>query len=180
MHPVEVKSALNTLTVYADTREQDTDRAKKRYEVIGLPVERKKLPFGDYSAFCTLPNGEVFSLEDKVAVERKMSIAELCNCYCKDRPRFEREFERAMAVSGKVYMLIEDATWENIYAGKYRSKMAPNSLVASILAWLARYDCQVIFCKQETSGKLIRDILYREMKEHLEQLEDEKEDEHGE
>ena len=52
--------------------------------------------------------------------------------------------------------------------GKYRSKMNPKSFVASITAWLARYRCQVIFCKAETTGVLIHEILYRELKEVLE------------
>jgi hypothetical protein len=40
--------------------------------------------------------------------------------------------------------------------------------MASITAWMARYDCKVIFCKQEISGALIKEILYRELKERLE------------
>ena len=47
------------------------------------------------------------------------------------------------------------------------SQMNPKSLVGSILAWLARYNCQLMFCKKETSGQLIKDILYREGKEAL-------------
>ena len=72
-----------------------------------------------------------------------------------------------------MYILIENADWEKIYNGKYRSKMNEKALTASLLAFLARYDCQVIFCKEETTGKLIRDILYREIKERLERNETE-------
>ena len=128
---------------------------------------------GDYSATVLLPNKKEFSLSDKVSVERKFGIDELCNCFCKDRKRFEREFERARQAGAKVYLLIEDASWESAYNGKYRSRMAPASLVASMQAWLARYNCQIIMCKQETSGKLIHDILYRELKERLEAMDDE-------
>jgi hypothetical protein len=55
-----------------------------------------------------------------------------------------------------------------LYAGTYRSKMNPVAMVASLTTWLARYDCKLIFCEPQTSGKLIHDILYREMKQHLE------------
>ena len=48
--------------------------------------------------------------------------------------------------------------------------MKPVALVASMTAWLARYNCQLIMCKEETSGKLIKDLLYREMKEYLQQI----------
>ena len=107
-------------------------------------------------------------LSNKVCVERKMSCDELCSCFCKGRPRFAREFERAKAAGAKVYLLVENATWETAYAGKYRSRMEPSAFVASLTAWLARYNCQILFCKPETSGKLIREILYRELKERLE------------
>lgn len=167
MHPVEVESALKTMTVWIDTREQPTERARKRYETLGVPHERRKLDFGDYTAAFTLPDGSLFSLENIAVVERKMGYDELCACFTHERGRFEREFERAKTAGARTYLLVENSTWEMAYAGKYRSKMQPQALVASMLAWLARYDCRIILCREETSGKLIRDILYREGKEAL-------------
>lgn len=167
MHPVEVKTALESMVILVDTREQDTPRLRARLQSMGVPHERYKLNFGDYSVKCN-----DLSLADVVCIERKMSVDELCHCYCQDRSRFEREFERAKDAGAKIYMLIEDATWEDIYGGKYRSKMRPESLVASILAWLARYDCQLLFCKPNTTGQLIKDTLQRELKERLEAMPD--------
>ena len=135
---------------------------------MGRPYERVALSFGDYSAKFPLPNGEWFSLADKVAVERKMHLDELCTCFCQERERFAREFERAKQAGAKIYLLIEDANWESAYAGKYRSKMFSTALIASMLTWLTRYDCQILMCKAETSGRLIKDILYREAKERME------------
>ena len=171
MHPVEVENTLKTMVCICDSREQDTEQSKRRYADFGVPWERGKLDFGDYSAVFTLPDGTEFSLKDKVCVERKMSIDELCGCYTHDRARFEREFERAKAVNGKIYLLIEEASWEKAYNGKYRSQMKPQALVASMLAWLARYDCQIIMCKAESSGRIIHDVLYREAKERLTNME---------
>lgn len=164
----DINDALDGMVCLVDTREQDTPRLRARLAQMNCPNERFKLNFGDYSAKFPLPSGEWFSLADNVVVERKMHIDELCNCYCKDRQRFIREFERAADGGSKIYLLIEDASWEKIYSEKYRSKMRNTALVASILAWLARYDCQIMFCKLETSGQLIRDILYREGKERME------------
>lgn len=166
MHPVEIANQLENMVCLADTREQPTARAKIRLKEIGLPIERVALKFGDYSARCP-----ALDLSDKVAIERKMDLAELCGCYCHSRDRFAREFLRAKDAGAKVYLLIENASWEKAYRGQYRSKMRPESLVASLTAWLARYNCQLIFCEEYTSGKLIHDILYREMKERLEQME---------
>ena len=167
LHPVEVEQTLDSMTVLVDTRERPTAYSEKRYAQFGRPYRREKLDVGDYSAEFTTPSGEVVSLKDRVVVERKYGIDELCMCYTSERRRFEREFERAKNGGIKLYLLVENATFEAIYNGKYRSRMSPNALVASILAWLARYDCQIIFCKAETSGKIIHDILYYEMRERL-------------
>lgn len=168
MNPFEVSRALKNLTLIVDTREQDTDRLRRRIRQTGLSFVRQKLDFGDYSAKTTLDNGTEFDISSSVSIERKMNLDELCNCYCKGRKRFTREFERAKSAGAKVYLLIENANWEKAYNGSYRSKMSPQALTASLFAWLARYNCQIIFCKEETSGKIIREILYREMKERLE------------
>ena len=156
------------MTVLVDTREQDTMRARKRFKNIGAPIERVALNFGDYSARCP-----ALDLSDKVVIERKMDLDELAMCYGSNRRRFTNEFERAKEAGAKTYLLVENASWEFAYTGHYRSHMLPKSLVASLQAWLVRYNCQILFCKQDTSGRLIHDILYREMKEHLKEMPDE-------
>lgn len=163
-----MKRSLDSMVILVDTREQDTHSLRRRLELMNCPWERQKLDFGDYSAKCRLPNGEWLDLSPKVAVERKMSFDELCACFCRGRQRFTREFERAREAGAVVYLLIENASWENALAGKYRSKMNPKSFIASMTSWLARYRCQLIFCKSETTGVLIHEILYRELKEVLE------------
>ena len=165
MAPHEIEEALKGMVVLVDTREQDTARLRVRLKDMKCEHERCKLDFGDYSAKIPI-NGEWYTLN--IAVERKMDLDELAQCYCNGRKRFEREFERAQKAGAKIYLLVENATWEDAYTGNYRSKMSPQALVASILAWLSRYRCQVIFCRQRTSGRLIYDILYREAREHLE------------
>ena len=164
----DVQYALSHITVLVDTREQDTPQSRKRLESMGFPFERQKLDFGDYSAKCSFPDGRELDFSALFAVERKMSLDELANCYCKGRSRFTREFEKARQAGSKLYLLVENATWENVYNGRYRSKMSAKALTASMLAWLSRYNCQLIFCKAETSGRLIGDIVYREVKERLE------------
>lgn len=170
MDNFEIDRALKTFTILVDSREQDTARSRERYRAFGVPYERCKLNFGDYSAKVTDDNGDEITLQNRLSIERKMNLDELCNCFCRDRKRFEREFLRAKEIGAKIYLLIEGATWENAYVGKYRSQMHPAALIASMTAWLARYNCQIVMCKEETSGKLIKDLLYREMKEYLQQI----------
>ena len=168
MNPVEIKQALSAAVLLVDTREQPTAAFKSRMEKVGLPYERYKLNAGDYPVKTVDENGTEINCERLFAIERKMSLDELAACYTYDRGRFEREFERAKASGTKLYLLVENATWENLYNGKYRSKFGSNAFAASLLAWLARYDCRLIFCKAETTARLIHDILYRELKEYLE------------
>ena len=167
MHPVDVQTALDGAVLLLDTREQDTARLRARLCMAALPFERQKLDFGDYSAKFPLSDGGWYDMSRDVAIERKMDLDELCQCYTHDRPRFEREFERAKDAGAKIYLLVENATHEQLLAGRYRSRMNPTALAASVFAWLARYDCQILMCKQATSGRIIREVLLREGKERL-------------
>lgn len=171
LNPFDFSDALDSMTVVVDTREQPTSQARKRYQAIGVPIERRKLDFGDYSAFFKAGD-TVLDLSDKAVIERKMNLDELAMCFTSQRGRFEREFERIKASGAKCYLLVENASWEKVYNGKYRSKMHPNAMIASILAFSARYNAVPIFCTPEMSGKLIHDILYREGKERLEVIMD--------
>ena len=163
-----VKRYLATMSVLCDTREQMTPRSSRRLKQIGVPIERVALSFGDYSARC-----DALDLRSSVAIERKMDLSELARCYCQDRKRFIREFERAKEAGAKLYLLVENGSLDEAYSGHYRAKVHPASLTASMLAWLARYDCQILFCKEENSGHVIHDVLFRELKERLEAMPDE-------
>lgn len=166
MNNFEIDAALKSITILVDTREQHTKIFERRMKLIGYPYERVKLNCGDYSIKCELDDKE-YSLANSCVIERKYSIDELCMCFGTQRKRFEREFERAKNNNCRIYLLVEDASWEKILAGKYRSKYHPSALTASILAWMARYDLKVIFCSELIAGRIIKEILYRELKERL-------------
>lgn len=168
MTPFEVSEALEHLTLLVDTREQDTLSFRRRVKEVGLPWERRKLDFGDYSMRVELEDGQEVDFSPAVAIERKMSLDELCQCYGRGRKRFQREFLRAKKAGAKLYLLIENGSWEKAFGGDYRSRMQPQALTASLTAWLARYDCQVLFCQAKSTPRLIREIVYREAKERLE------------
>lgn len=168
MNPFEVSEALDHLTLLVDTREQDTLSFRRRMKEARIPWERRKLDFGDYSMKVELEDGNEVDFSPDVAIERKMSLDELCQCYGKERKRFQKEFSRAKEAGAKLYLLIENGNWEKAFEGDYRSQMKPQALTASLTAWLARYNCQVIFCQARTTPRLIREIVYREAKERLE------------
>lgn len=160
----EIQDALESMQILVDTREQDTAAFRRRTQ--NFPKwRREKLDAGDYSAEITA-GGTTFPLS--VSVERKMNLDELCQCFTSGRERFQREFERARAAGTKMYLIVENADWSKVFDGSYRSRLNPNALIASILAWSIRYNIQFIFCKPSECGKLIYKILYYHAKEVLE------------
>ena len=122
----------------------------------------RKLDTGDYSAQI----GDM-TLERSVAVERKHNLDELCGNMTADRDRFEREFLRAKAHGLRIFLIVENATWSDVFLGNYRSKLSSKSLTGSVLSWLARFDVTLIFCKPEETPKLIYGILYYYAREEL-------------
>lgn len=169
----EQKKVLDSFEILVDSREQDTERARKRYGSLGVPHKRVTLSYGDYAYNAALPDGQMIydtskTIQPVCVVERKMDLGELAGCYTRGRSRFQKEFEKAMDNNCRIYMICENASWENLLNGRYRSKVNPNAFVASTVAWMIRYNMNVIFCKEETSGRLIKEILYRDLKERLE------------
>ena len=161
------------MEILVDTREQPGARASKRYASFGCPYKRQTLAYGDYTYnFRGIDGNWYFSPDNTVhghvMIERKMSLEELSGCLCQQRDRFRREFERAHENNARIYLIVEDATWEKIINHGYKTKFHPNAFLSTLTAWMSRYDLRIIFCKKETSGKLIREILYRELKERLE------------
>lgn len=173
MDAFEVRDTLSTFRVCIDTREQDTPKARERFNAFGVPYLRQTLLYGDYCGNVTLPGGALLYGSNSVikpdcVIERKMSLDELAACFTRGRDRFRREFERAREHGARVYLLVEGGSWEMIANHRYRSRYNPEAFRASLTAWMARYNAGVLFCKPETSGKLIREVLYRETKERLE------------
>lgn len=166
MEGYDIANCLSSMIILVDTREQPSERSEKRYHSFDCAFRRQKLDFGDYSAAFKLPDGTERVLN--VAIERKMNLEELSGCLTQQRERFKAEFERAKSAGASVYLLIEDATWENLINGRYKTRFNSKAFFGSVTAWIARYDLKPIFCKNETSGKMIKEILYRELKEGLE------------
>ena len=172
MDHFEVTEALSTFQILVDNREQATPKAVERYKSFGVPYKRATLNYGDYCGIITLNDSEIYdtahSVKASCVIERKMSLDELAMCFTRGRDRFRREMERAASNGSTVYLLVENATYEGIIKHRYRSRFSPSAFLASLTAWTVRYNLRPIFCKADTSGQLIKEILYRDMKERLE------------
>lgn len=172
MDHFEIAEALSTFRILVDTREQATPKAVERYESFGVPYERTTLSYGDYCGMITLNGSSIYDISKAVkascVIERKMSLDELASCFTRSRDRFRREMERACSSGSKVYLLVENGSYEGIIKHRYKSRYNPTAFLASLTAWTVRYNIIPIFCKAETSGQIIKEILYRDMKERLE------------
>ena len=157
----EITDTLKHLQIICDTREQDRHvsewLAKNNIHTI-----TRKLDTGDYS--CQLGDQ---TFEREIVVERKRNLDEICGNFTVERERFEREFLRAKAYGTKVVLIIENASWTDIFLGNYRSKTNPKSLFGSLLSWMVRYNITVTFCKPEETARIIYGIFYYYAKEEL-------------
>lgn len=163
----EIDRCVTDMTVLYDTREQDTAALRKRLTAMPCPTRREKLDSGDYSCETILPDGKVYSLKSKFAIERKMSLGEICGNFCRGRGRFKHEFDRFRNNGGILCIVIENANLRHLRAHKYNSQMSPASLMASLSAWYAEYDAPFYFCDRDDTGYLIYNLLKYQLREHL-------------
>lgn len=157
----ELTEKLNDLTIICDTREQDL-HVSEYFKKQKIPTITRKIDTGDYS--CQLGD---MTFENDIVVERKRNLDEICGNFTAERERFEREFLRAKAYGIKVVLVIENASWTDIFLGNYRSKTSPKSLLGSLLSWMVRFNITVTFCRPEETAKLIYSIFYYHVKEAL-------------
>lgn len=163
---------LESFEIIIDTREQRTPRLHRRVQAMGVPVERATLAFGDYTYNLDISGRKLYdtsgTISPKCIIERKMDIDELAACLGKSRRRFEAEMRKAHDYGSRIYLLCEDGSWDKILSADYRSRFNANALFSSLAAWQVRYDLQIVFCSQVNSGRVIRELLYRDAKERLE------------
>lgn len=158
----ELQDLLSNLAILADTREQVNDHIIKYFEKRNVKIIKRKLDVGDYS--CQI-DGNTF--EKSFVIERKRNLDELCGNLTADRDRFEREFLRAKANGIKVFLVIENASWDDVFLQNYRSKLSSKSLFGSLLAWQTRYNVTIIFCNHQNTPKLMHGILHYASREEL-------------
>lgn len=158
----ELTAALKELQIIADSREQVNNHLTNYWDKKNIPYFTRKLDIGDYSAQL----GDK-TLEKDIVIERKRNLDEICGNMTADRDRFEREFLRAKASGTKVFLIVENASWTDIYLQNYRSKISPKSLIGSLLSWQVRFNITVIFCAPENTPRLIYGILYYAAREQL-------------
>lgn len=172
MHPIEIEEAMKTFEIIVDTREQKWQHIESALTATQTPYERCKLNYGDYSCKVTKSDNSPLSLSERLVIERKANLDELAGNFTKGRSRFDREFKRALENKAKVFLLIENASWDDIEQHHYRSQFPSKSYLATLYSWQAKYNITIIFCKSEQSGNIIKGILWYAMKNYLSKVGD--------
>ena len=158
----------------------DMFRGKKSTftDPIGYFKQEKGLKTGDFTLAIQLPNQCVINFQDKIIIERKKDLNELC-CNLFDKKdsegltRFERELKRAKEQGIKVILLVEvEDMHSKILSSKHfrydkASKVSPKSFNSILRSLQARYDISIEYCNKKDSARLIHDLLYYHAREYL-------------
>lgn len=123
--PSEKPEGLAPFIIAIDTREQ------RPFEFRGLGVQiytnRQTLKTGDYS---------LVGFERRICVERKSKL-DLYKSVTHDRQRFERELQR-MSRMQRACVIVECSVAE-IQMGTEISRVSPENIVLTAIAWSGRY-----------------------------------------
>jgi DNA excision repair protein ERCC-4 len=100
----------------------------------GATIETATLPVGDYS----LPG-----FLDKVSIERK-SLDDLIGCLMgSNRDRFERELARGRHY--ELFVVVMEASLDDLAHGRYQSQMKAHSAAQSLFAFQVRYRLSIVW-----------------------------------
>ena len=161
----------------------DMYRGKKSTysEPVKYYIQEKGLKVGDYTIAVQLPSGEVINFQDKIVIERKKDLNELCcNFFDKKdeegKTRLERELDRAKEQGIKVILLVETDNMHNkILSSKHfrfdmASKVSPKAFNSILRSLQAKYDISIEYCDKKDSARLIHDVLYYHAREYLKEM----------
>ena len=143
-------------------------------------IQEKGLKTGDYTIAIQLPNKDVLNFQDKIVIERKADLNELCSnlfdSKSKDEEgltRFERELKRAYEQNIKVHLVVETTDMHSkILSSKHfrydkASKVNPKAFYSMLHTLSARYNLSIWYTDKKDSARLIHDILYYGAREFL-------------
>ena len=143
--------------------------------------QEKGLKTGDFTLVVQLPNQQQINFQDKIIIERKNSLNELCQNLFDDKDkngmtRFERELKRAKEQGIKVILLVETEDMHSkILSSKHfrydkASKVSPKAFNSILRSLQARYNISIEYCNKKDSARLIHDILYYHAREYLKKV----------
>lgn len=164
----ELEELLKSIVILIDTREQENKHILSYLDKKKVPYKYLKLNHGDYSFY--LPANEKLGIHrdlyftNIVTVERKGSLEELSGNFTKGRANIEEEFIRKR---GKMYLMIENSTYEDILKHNYNTKYEPLSFIATLNSFETRYDLKTAFVTKAAAGNFIYHKFYYYLREYF-------------
>lgn len=165
----EITEILKTMVIIVDTREQKNDHIISYLKKKNVPIETKKLDFGDYS--CMIPGNKDLNIPRNIylnsAVERKANVDEICGNLQKDtQTAFENELIRSQ--QGKFVLMVEQSDfYTKLCKGEYRSKYDPKALLARLKSFEAKYNFEIVPISKVEAGNWIYHRFYYELRHYL-------------
>ena len=142
----EKEELLKSIVILIDSREQNNKWITDFFNKKKISYKINKLDYGDYSFYITkndelnIPRELYFS--NQISIERKMSLEELSGNFSQQRDRFEKEFS---LYKGKMHLLIENANYEDICTGNYKTEYNKKSYLGSLHSFANRYNINIMF-----------------------------------
>jgi ERCC4-type nuclease len=142
----EKEELLSSIVVIVDTREKENQHILEWFDKKKIIYMKRSLSQGDYSFY--IPKNETLSIPrdlyfDKiVTIERKQSLEELSNNFAQQRDRFEKELS---IYKGKINLLIENANYQDICLGNYKTDYNRKSFLATLHSFEHRYNLSIMF-----------------------------------
>lgn len=148
----------NDLMIIIDSNE------KKPLEFKNANVIKKVLPFGDYT---------LLNFETDIIIERKElnDLINSLNNYHDDISK-SRFFREIIALKGYKYKLIlVEASLQDIYNHKYKSKINFHAIIGTIQSIMIKYNIPFIFSlNHDDSADFVEGYFYHFMKEQIKQV----------
>lgn len=144
------------MIILIDSREKQNQHITKRLKELNIPYMIQKLDCGDYSF-----EKDGVSFENKIFIERKNSISEICGNFAQGKFRFSKEFERAYMKKAKIHLMIEDS--EDFKKGDYRSRFSPQEIKSRLLTWCHVYQIKLAFVTKEQACDYILETFQKNL-----------------
>ena len=144
----EEKELLKNIVVVCDTREQKNSHITDYFNSKSIPWVSTKLNYGDYS-YCLRKNESLGIPRDlwfdrEICIERKANLDEFAGNVTKERDRIKKEL--TLAPVNKL-ILIENASYEDMILGNYRSQYAAKSYYGTVHSFWHEFNVPFIFMK---------------------------------
>jgi hypothetical protein len=167
----EIDTILKSIVVIVDKQEKVNNHITDGFKATEIKTFGASLNYCDYSFY--VPKNEslgIFSdtyFHKKIAIERKNSLEELSAGLTEGRARLENEFMRGFFDGCKMFLMVEDGSYEDIINHNYKTKTKPASYLASILSFQNKYNITIAFIGKEYAYKYIYGTFYYYLKNLL-------------